>query len=349
MTNLLLDPYLLAIPEEHVSLEEAERWWESLRQWLIELEGTGLEWRYVYECLLKLDESCRSINFTRLRSFGRATGLRVDPNLISPLQPILQRGSKDLRAKTITNFIVSESEMRVTPAEIIERNRFEVRAQLVNALVCLGVDKELGSLYAGELRFVTPPLSTRFEKVEVDGAVDLIDPDDLARQFNDTNVASSFPLIFVPDDLVDMPAVEVVYLGEHEIIRHIARMARARYPGSRLLSLSLDAGFVPSLSASGVIHDAVAIQGVFERCSEIVADEIPAGARLEQVRETKAGASPALKSSDGCVAWRVSVTTGGPAWRLHFWREGTSREYPHGGVQFTSVLRHTDPPRMPNR
>lgn len=349
MTSLLLDPYLFTVPSDGSSSQEVQIWWDSLSQWLTTLGHSKIEWVHVYDCLSKLDELSRSINFQRLRTLGLTSGVPINPSVLLPLQRELQTEQRDYVSKTVTKYVISESELSITPVVIVERNRPEIQQFLIDALGCLGVDQALGSTLAIEMLFVTSPVdgSTLPDRMIVDGEATLIDPDHLMEWLSDRLISGSFPLLSHPDELSDMPPGEIVALGETEVLLHIERLARTRFPTVQLLRVRFHRDFTPSLAASGIIHNEDGLKNLFERSSEVIAGQASLGARLEQIRQSESGSSPQVRRADGATAWRVSISMSGVAWRLHYWSEPDQPNQVGRGVQLCCVLRHSDPVRMP--
>jgi hypothetical protein len=244
---------------------------------------------------------------------------------------------------------VCYGDITVDPAAFVDRNLGNVKPFVVDALLCLAVDRAAGQRFAMELRVVSQTFETEETRVCVNGEVGLTEPERLLEVLEERVVSECFDLLFSPDDLAILPARDILAAGAIEFTRHLRRMAR-RLGFQDPLPCRLNPQFIESLSDSGIMGDEIGLRNLFRRCTQILSGQASelSGARLEQIRESEAGASlPRIRAEDGAVGWRTTVAMSGVGWRLNFWRIPPSSSAEREVIEFAFVERKSDSVHLP--
>jgi hypothetical protein len=322
---------------------EKQEWWEASSAWLVELQGTAFDWRHIFACSLALMDAGRFVTFDQLRRLQAATGLSINPAIVRPLERQLQNSDHDFSVDTETKYVLTENGTLIYPTEFLDRNIVDMRSLISEASSCLAVDRAMSLPFATSLRILTQALQEVPAGLCISGEVELTDPESIESKLGNMDISQCVELLFYPDDLSELSPVEILSAGEKEIIRQIFRIAR-RLGCADPLPCVLNPRFMPSLSASAILHDDTGMRTLFRRCAEIVAGIALSvrGARLEPIRESRGGnAAQLVRLSDQATAWRTSLTMGGVGWRLNFCRSSHDSDERSQTIEFAIVEKKT--------
>jgi hypothetical protein len=294
-------------------------------------------------------EADRFITFERLRRMQSQTSLAINPAAVARLARLLQSDDRDFRAKTRTNYVLHKAPLDVFPDEFVVRNITQVHGPLLEALSCVAADKAVHEPFATAVRFVDRALESGAREVCVEGAVDLVDPDNVEARLGGRQLSECFGLLPSPDDLAGLDARDVLALGPEEFSRYLLKVAH-RLGATTLLPCRLHPRFLESLDTSSIKSNETGLNNLVRRCAEVLAGyaESISGAELRWVRENPNPGSPQrTRGTDGAGAWRITIMKSGAGWRLNFWKVPASRNMPSESIEFAWVQQEPDPVYIP--
>jgi hypothetical protein len=354
--SFVVDPLLVAAPSPEQEAAELEAWFKGLQAWLDEQSVSPFTWKHFQDCSKQLEEIGRFPSFEFFKNFTLRTGLDVNIGLLSRrLSAFFQADEHALSGAITTQTTVTDQEPIIEPAAILERNLHDLQRNLADGLLCLACDRAMKEPFASKVHLVSAPVAlpseeaaTRVPSVRVRGKVEMTDPEAVKDKLPGGQVDQSIPMLFSPCDL-DRFVTSTDFFDAQEggFSAFVKRLAQARHPGDEALPCSLGTEFWGSLEASAIRTDSSAMEKLMRVLAAVVTNNAKdGGGDLRQVRENEAGASSQLqRKRDQAGAWRLTVSSGGAGWRLHYWhippKPGQS-----ASIEFSLVLRKQDAVRM---
>ncbi len=156
-------------------------------------------------------------------------------------------------------------------------------------------------------------------------------------------IAQTFPLLFVPEDLY--PLIDVMslwYEGASGVVYAIEQQCGKDWPRITPLSFVLGAHFQASVKDRGLDTNQAVLTKIVKCAAYVISGQagLEKKYELEQLRKNKSGDSPVrTRESDGAEAWRLRITSSGAGWRLHYWHIPGM----HGGsIELSNVSKESD-------
>lgn len=351
MPSFLVDPLVFTVPPTDASHAKAQSWLVALEKWVYEISGSPYDWRHVTECSLQLYAQNRLPDFTTLRAM--VVGYQVDLNvgmLARWLGRFFQDEDRGLSKRMFTQVAYFEQlAPDIQPDEFLSRNLESVQPELANALGCLTCDNRLGLEFAASLCVLTVPFANGAEVISVEGQLQATEPDSVIQRIPEREVRAEFRCVFTPDDLIGLVDTLDLVRSPSGFAQAVREAATTRWSEVGV-SYSLGSEFFASLANSGIASDSSALDKLVRVSAAIVcrhAQNINLAVR--PVRVNPSPNSPQIvRSRDGATGWRATITTRGPGWRLHYWHVPSRGLNTPEDVEFSLVLRESDPVRMAN-
>ncbi len=342
MVTLLIDPHLLELPDREQEESETIQWLISLEDWLIEIASGAFDWALILECVDSLSLDSTLVSFHDLRNLANSLGYPISPNLLGPVQKAIQSGSRDFARNLETTKVIGTSALEISPNEIVSRGCEAVQGSFLSSLTRLAIDKTAKRAYASQV-WLASCCCHEAPRVQISGMFSEIQPSFLRQLIGSTSYSTEVPLAMRSLSLTAIPARQIVICGEVTFSRQIQRIAEVKFNAINLKSHVMGTGFWASVTSFVQTADTSVIENLLVMCAAIVSDRIGdiRGARVEQVRTTRSGSSPQRVTKDGAKHWRVSLSMGGPAWRMHYWVLPADTAIAQ--IEFDAVLRHSDP------
>lgn len=348
MPNFIVDPFLVTTPSLSHDDTDLKRWLLSLDSWLTESQSSPFQWRHFYECTQALFLLDRFASFLAMRPIAQRCGLDINLGQLSRrIDSFFRDEARDVRAITATKYVVMESDSIVSPQEFIERNEPDVQQDLIGSLLCLACDKSVGESFASDVYIVTMPFNSAVElpeSINVQGTVALTDPDDVGVRLVPPRLDENFPILFSPDDLHGaLSPTEIWQGGPTEFLKAVERSAHAVGVGT-LLPVRLGPNFWQSLISSTLGTNQSAFAKLVRLCGYISLNQARTiNVDLRPLRIDSTPDSPQhVRESDSAHAWRLTITTSGIGWRMHYWHVPAQAPNQTEAIELANVLRKQD-------
>jgi len=348
MTNILIDPIIVAIPESDEA-EKIKEWFDNLDAWLKEIDSSLYDWYYSINAINRLYEINRNPSFGKLQTWVRK--FRLDINLVAIQKRLdaffrnqnleLENKLKDLEKELEELGYLVEFEpnsINVQPEQLVIRWPETIKEimfpTLATTCACKHHNKDE---FARELNIATLALGSEYKEIQIAATILESLPD--IKLDENKEISQSFPLIFTPDDLPSLiDIVELWNKGEEGIRLAIQQNYEPSWRNP--LKFRLGEDFIESVRDAKLNYNETLINKIIRTMAAIVADEAKNinGSRLEHARETESGNSPQeIRKSDQAGRWRVTLKKGEAAWRLHYW------QIPSGNIiEFQNVKKHDE-------
>lgn len=346
MPSFVVDPLLCTTPDESSSPEAVAAWLSAVDAWLSALEASPFVWKHVYRCTEQLLAVGRFPHFDALRWARERSGRDIaSASLLQRINRFFQDDTRDLYTALPTQVALPDSPPVIDPEEFVERNLAEVRDPLIEALLCLALDKTRGDDFAAEASIITLPFMSPHNAISiVSGEVEVEPPNT-----RETAVGNDFPVMLSPGDLAAFRFAALIEGGGPHFTSLVADVAQETFPGRDLIPFAIGSHFWRSLHQSAIIEDGFAAEKLLRTCAAIVTgrtDDLDLDRR--PIRKTESPDSAQReRPSDKAKAWRITITKHGAGYRLHYWAVPT----PGGGVdriELANVLRERERVAIPD-
>lgn len=344
MPGFFVDPQLCTAPSTD-SAQELGLWLEALEGWLQAVEGSPFRWKNAIRCTETLVKLGRFPDFESLRRIQKASKIDINVgSLLRRVHAFFQNEANDLHGEIPTQVAISDVDPSIEPAEFLERNIEEIRAQLAETLVCLALDKSRAEAFARDVRIVTrrfedqrTSIAVRAENVEVD-----------PPNTHEARIETTFGVVFTPHDLVDFRYESLLEGGEASFVNAVHELVAETFPGVTASAFSLGRHFWRSWADTAMLQDRFVAEKALKICAAIVAGrQDDFDFRRRPIRKATAGDSEQLtRSSDKAKAWRMTITLHGAGYRMHYWATPRGDKEPER-IEFANVAREQDSVTIP--
>lgn len=360
MPSFVVDPLLVTMPALEQEPRELEQWLLGLKAWLGEQSASPFLWKHMQECSRRLEEFGRYPSFDALKQAVRIAGVDVNVSLlVRELSLFFQREEHALGGMLATKSALADPDPTLEPAAIPERNLEGLRQDLADELLCLACDRAAQEPFASKAHFVTAAIesgetSGPVNDLRVHGKVEMTEPESVIGRLSGVSVDEKFPLIFSPRDLGQFIRYDDFSDATRDgkdgpdgqnnrFFAFISHLANAKHPGDRLLSCRLGTEFLESLKASAIESDTSAREKLMRVLAAVATrNDKDANFDLRHVRQNEAGdSSQRCRARDNAGAWRLTISSGGAGWRLHYWAI-PARAGQDEAIEFSLVLRKQD-------
>ena len=347
MPSFLVDPLLVTVPAPGSPRPLVDSWIAALGAWLAEIQSSPFEWRHSLECTHQLQAKERFPTFDQLRRLilGVQLGAVNVVQMTRALNGFFQDASKDFLAGATTKYAIAEDgSLQIRPGEFLARNDASIRDMLGSALVCLSCDRGIGDEFASRAHLVTMPFSTGEREVHVSAKIAVTDPDRVVHALAAGAIEERFAVVLTPEDLLKtIDIAEMFAAGAGPFVQAVMNAAQALTVRS-LGTCVVGPKFWDSLSASAIINDQSALVKLLRTAAGVVAGlASELNVDLRALRTTANPDSPQrTRDRDGARAWRLTLTTRGAGWRLHYWHVPEVTGVQVEQVELANVVRESE-------
>lgn len=357
MPSFVIDPLLTTVPDLHVSsAKEVKQWFSALETWLDEMERSPFSWRHMLDCTHLLQTIGRFPSFDSLRNLSAKYKVDVNIRLLhTRLARFFLLPANDILQSTSTIFTIFTG-VKIEPMEFLSRNDPSLHEPIVNALMCLACDRQIGERFASRAAMVSPQFEdATVRRVRVHGLVELSEPEHIWFRLlagvggGRCPINEHFDAVFLPSDLDRFTEGEdVIEVGEHGLRVLVERVAKREYPAVAMLACTIGDGFWRSFLESTIDTDMSAVKKMLRIAGALVAKRgADLGDAPHEVRTDEAANSPQLRRMrDDARAWRSTIVKHGIGWRLHYWHIPAKLPGQVEMIELDCVLRKKDKVRM---
>jgi hypothetical protein len=337
--KLVADPLLSTCPDR-LDRSAAKSWFGAHAAWAGQLSNQLLEWFHLGSCTRRLSELGRLVTFHQLRAVAHEHGEDVNLRIIHrAVTSLFLDETKDISERMVVKAALPVDAISVNPTLLLERNA-EVRTELELEMFQLSCDIVCDNLPLGGLGFVTVD-GPALKQMSVSGHVAECEPVHAALAPGG-KIHGSFPIIMSPGDLKVEVSADDLRRGAALFASAIAIKAGAG------LQFVLGPSFWASVEERQIWREDANLEKLLRVCCAIVRGEAVAlNLDVRAIRKSAAANSAQMKrTGDNGAAWRVTVTSAGVGWRLHYWHVP-----PDGAqlarIEFACVVAKGDPVAIP--
>ncbi|QAT85362.1 hypothetical protein EJ065_3801 [Corallococcus coralloides] len=343
MKYLLLDPLLLSIPHEGSSGTHVKNWFESLNAWLGEVENSIHTWCCSANCLNNAIETNTLPSFNTLRSLTRQHNLDFNTTLISKRFTEFIRNSRRLTDLLQTK-AVSYSDGKIEPIELTI-HRDPDKTNLEHDLMSVACDAFIQKDLAHNLIYVATSAGKPHAELKISCLVLEALQDDATTVLSNQPVNHHLPLITSPEDILSESSLaDFMGHGAAGLKAAINLELKKKHGIKTSPDFRFGVNFWHSIETNG-LHKDIALFGKIARVAAVVLVGRAQDANLDlrHLRKTKtAGAPQQEREPDKAKAWRLTLTTNGIGWRMHFWAIPSSDGGASASFEFADVLKKND-------
>ena len=334
--EVVIDPFLLCLPNPCDSLDQLEIFIASLVGWRGFLDRPDT-------CVLMSDSARVALNddgeFPHRHRLAELIDkfecTFADANTISKVaNSILERAPVLEEYFGIDAILFDESSCEIDPALMLDRLKPKCRSAFRDDLLIAGVKIDEGISDGSESSVLVASGSWREEPIPKDIAVkaDVHDVGLLSTDVSLNNVPpfsllQSIPVAFSHEQLIESLGLWSIWDGasSEEAVRLsieacIKNLISSGVSGDGAMEFEIGSGFVQSLHAWGADSRQDYAMVTIESCARIVLG-IPKN-DIDEFRESaKATAKQRSRTEDGALAFRTHLTKKGLGLRLMFWRQ----------------------------
>ena len=348
MANILIDPVIVMVPPDNASREDVEAWFDRLDLWLTEALSSPFTWLYAREATLELLDNRQFPKPDILFHWQRKYRLnRNIAQINANLGKIFNSESHNhlsFHLEQIGYLVVAApGSIVIVPSQFAERWPVFIRDPMYELFATTCVCKHNGNAFGQKVHIATLALGTLIKSIEVSAVIlealpDLVQPDD-------NNIKQTFPLLVTPDDFLPLfNVVECWDNGEMGVKYAIKQQYKRDWSGiaPEPLQYNLNVLFITSVIERRDITDLM-LKRITGTMAAVIADRPDLlQNKPHWVREREESHTPQLiRVSDNAAAWRITITSDGAGWRMHYWRKID----PAGkiSIEFSNVLTKHDP------
>jgi len=347
MTNIFVDPVIVATPADETDREGIVEWLQNLEIWLKEALSAHFTWLHSSTITELLEAHGRFPGFENLRNLQRRYRLDINPNLLARgVNEFFRDPAFDL-GNQLEDFgylaELKDDSVVIRPEAMAVRWPNFIQTSIHSLLVTSCICKHTAHPFASALHIATLKFSDKNQEVTISATITYVIPE-LACQPGDI-ITQTFPLLFAPEGL--LPLIDVLELweqGEAGIVYAIEQQLQKDWQKAGKISLPFRLGtyFIESISSNGLDTQENVLRRIIVQAAATIAEQVKdsASAKLHPLRVNLAPDSPQrIRSSDQAKAWRLDVTKHGAGWRLHYWHVPG----PDGGsIEFSNVCKESD-------
>jgi hypothetical protein len=345
MKAIFVDAAVVTIPHEDGSREAVVEWLDNLQMWLREALGSHYAWHHFVRATHILEEHRRFPSFEVLKPLVVKYKIDINlPLLMKHVNAFFRDETLDLENKLEELGYLIEVEdgaVQIQPEIFSQRWLDCIQPEMMQLLITACACKQSGNAFGQGLHIVTPKLPER--EIEISAIIAYAIPPLECDAEN--RMTQTFPLLFVPDDL--LPLIDVVslwYEGEEGIMYAIQQQFRKTWQATvaKPMQFRLGPRFIESVNDAGLDTNGIVLEKIVRMAAAVIADKaMEVNCNLRHLRASKAADSPQrTRTSDGAKAWRLTLTDKGVGWRMHYWRIAGSED---SIIEFANVLKKHDP------
>lgn len=216
----------------------------------------------------------------------------------------------------------------------------EMQQIFITACAC----KHTRDTFGSSLLIATPLLIHGKREIAVSATIKDAIPDFTRNA--DNIITETFPLLFTPEDLPLLDIVSLWKQGEQGIRKAIEQQYTQDWANiAEQLSFKLGSHFIMSVNDKSETTELLLNQ-IIKTMTRIIANKTKEGKHdRHELRESEASGTPQLiRARDNAKAWRITLTTDGAGWRMHYWQipGGASGD----SIEFSNILTKKDPVRI---
>ena len=346
MVDIFVDPIIVVAPAANAERDVVVAYLNNLYRWLEEGLNSPHNWFYAVDAINKLLGNELYPNSELLQRWQRMHKIDINIRQISNWLNQFFNEETNLELNLEQQGYVIEPELTsiiIYPEQFSARWPIPTRDEMYPLLAKLGACKQMGSLFAKELKIATLALPTKQREIQVSANIVASIPD---FEWNDQPFTHTFTLLFTPDDLP--PPIEIISLwdkGEKGIRYAIDHWYKHEWQGfvAKPLPYNFRTCFFDSISKNGLGINEHVLMRIVRAASAIIAEKAKdiKTYNLRQLRESKtADSKQQTRPEDNAKAWRLTITREGVGWRMHYWQVPT----PQGSfIEFANILKKHDP------
>ena len=333
--EVVIDPFLLCLPDPCDSLDRLEDFISALVGWRGFLDQSDT-------CVLLSDSARVALNddgefphrHRLVELIDKFECTFADANTISRVANAIMERTPTLEEHFgIDAILFDESSCEIIPALILDRLKPKCRSAFRDDLLIAGVKFDEGVSDGCESRVLVASGSWREEPIPEDIAVKadvhdlgLLSPGVSLKNAPPFSLLQSIPVAFSHEQLIESLGLWSIWDGasSDEAVRLsieacIKNLISSGVSGDGTMEFEIGSGFVRSLHAWGADsrHDYAMV--TIESCARIVLG-IPKNDITEFRESGKATARQRSRPEDGALAFRTHLTKKGVGLRLMFWR-----------------------------
>ncbi len=346
--NIFVDPTIITTPLEDDSRENVVSWIDVLALWLREALSSHRQWFHLVQATDLLLNEQRFPSFEILRAWQRKYKIDINPSfLLRNVNAFFRDEELDLSKKLVSLGYLVEAEENtifINPQQFSSRWLQCIREEMEQVFITACACKHTQNAFGNSLLIATPSLISEEREITVSATIKDAIPD-FTRNADNT-ITETFPLLFTPEDLPLLDVVSLWKQGEQGIRKAIEQQHAIDWASrAKQLPYKLGSHFITSVNERSEITELLLNQ-IIKTMTRVVANKTQEGKHdRHEVRESDAQGTPQfVRASDNAKAWRITLTTDGAGWRMHYW------QIPGGvagdSIEFSNVLTKHDTVRM---
>lgn len=343
--SILVDPYLVILPQDPQEPEELNRFVENLLAWSDLLQRGDIPVFFTDSCLASIIHGGHYPYGPALSKMAKqlgATHLSVD-FVCLVAQTILDRTPKLEEHCSINIVMFDEASYRIQPEVYLTRLDANIGWELKHGLAVVACFLRKNSDHTGFLlasATSSPQEDFREMEIRISAHIETIDSPTDAEWWSSIlpfDVNQDLPVAFSRDTIFEQIGSLELWgnaessEGAREAIATKVRELLALGAGdeSEAKGFHLGTHFLESTRRNGFGARADLATNLIDSCARIML-KVPKNP-IEKFREDERSTSRQRRREDGAVAWRTHLTKHGAGFRLMFW------ELPDGKIELANV------------
>ncbi len=346
--NIFVDPTIITTPLEDESRGNVEMWIGVLTLWLREALSSHRQWFHLVQATYLLMNEQRFPSFEILRAWQRKYKIDINPSfLVKDVNAFFRDEQLDL-SKKLDNlgYLVEAEENTITiyPEQFSSRWLACIHKEMQQIFITACACKHTQDTFGSNLLIATPLLIGEDREIVISATIKDAIPD-LTRNADNT-IKETFPLLFTPEDLPLLDIASLWKQGEQGIRKAIEQQYTQDWANiAEQLPYKLGSHFIVSVNDKSEITELLLHQ-IIKTMTRVIVNKTKEGKHdRHELRESEASGTPQLmRTSDNAKAWRITLTTDGAGWRMHYWQipGGASAD----SIEFSNILTKNDSVRI---
>ncbi len=346
--NIFVDPTIITTPSEDDSRENVVAWIDVLTLWLREALSSHRQWFHLVQATDLLLNEQRFPSFEILRAWQRKYKIDINPSfLLRDVNAFFRDEQLDLSKKLENLGYLVEAEentIAIHPPQFSSRWLECIYEEMQHLFITACACKHTQNTFGKSLLIATPLLEGEKREIVVSAIIKDAIPD-FTRNADNT-ITEIFPLLFTPEDLPLLDVMSLWKRGEQGIRKAIEQQYIQDWANrAKQLPYKLGSHFITSINEKSEMTELLLNQ-IIKTMTRVIANKTQEGKHdRHEVRESEVSGTPQLtRASDNAKAWRITLTTDGAGWRMHYW------QIPGGeagdSIEFSNVLTKHDAVRI---
>lgn len=346
--SIFVDPAIITTPADDESREGVETWLDVLKIWLREALSSHYQWLHLVQATDLLVNEQRFPSFELLRAWQRKYKLDINPSsILKDVNTFFRDENLDLDKKLEDLGYIVEAEkgtITIHPKQFSSRWLSCISEEMQQVFATTCACKYTEHPFAVGLQIATPSLPDDKREIVVSASIKDAIPD--FPRNPDNNITQTFPLLFTPDDLPLLDIVSHWKLGEQGIRNAIEHQYKQDWVNlAQQLQYRIGSHFISSVNDKSEITELLLNQ-IIRTMTRVIANKTKEGKHdRHELREREESGTPQLvRASDNANAWRITLSSDGAGWRMHYWQipGGTSGDI----IEFSNILTKKDRPHI---